>query len=114
MNQGGDNLPRVQTCMVPRLCCRHGGRGRAKVVGPGGWLGANSCQLCTNSATSSVSFPVGITSMTTAWRGGDRRCGGFSGKAGGVKGMSNGKQGAGESGLLNSHPNLHFPMELLS
>lgn len=58
-SQGGGNLPTVQTCMAPRRCCRHGGRGREKVVGPGGWLGASSCQLCTNSATSSVSFPVG-------------------------------------------------------
>lgn len=56
--QGG-TLPRVQTCMVPGLCCRHGGRGREGVVGPGGWLGACSCQLCPNSATSSVSFPGG-------------------------------------------------------
>lgn len=83
-------------------------------MGPGGWLGANSCQLCTNSATSSVSFPVGIRSVTTGWRGGDGRCGGLSGKARVAKEMSNGKQGAEESSLLNAHPNLHFPMELLS
>lgn len=56
---GGGTLPEAQTCMVPALCCRHGGRGREEVVGLGGWLGACSCQLCTNSATSSVSFPGG-------------------------------------------------------
>lgn len=33
-------------------------------MGPGGWLGACSCQLCTNSATSSVSFPVWGASVT--------------------------------------------------
>ena len=53
--------------MVPGVCCRHGGRGREEVVGPGGWLGACSCQLCTNSATSSVSFPVGQKKHDRRW-----------------------------------------------
>jgi len=59
--------PRSHTCMVPGVCCRHGGRGREEVVGPGGWLGACSCQLCTNSATSSVSFPVGQNKHDRRW-----------------------------------------------
>lgn len=52
-----------QTCMEAGLCCRHGGRGREAVTGPGGLLGTCSCQLCTNSPTSSVSFPAEKTSI---------------------------------------------------
>lgn len=46
-------------------------------MGPGGWFGTCSCQLCTNSATSSVSFPVGRTRMTT---GGGKCTGGSEGR----------------------------------
>lgn len=61
-NEGGrrgEVFPRTQTCIDAGLCCRHGGRGMEEVTGPEGLLGACSCQLCTNSPTSSVSFPAG-------------------------------------------------------
>lgn len=56
-------LSRTQTCMDAGLCCRHGGRGGEVIIGPGGLLGTCSCQLCTNSPTSSVTFPAGKTSI---------------------------------------------------
>jgi hypothetical protein len=62
-------LPRTQTCMDAGLCCRHGGRGREVVTGPGGLLGTCSCQLCTNSPTSSVTFPAGKTGIMMRWVG---------------------------------------------
>lgn len=99
-------LPRIQTCMVPRLCCRHGGRGREEVVGPGGWLGARSCQLCTNSATSSVSFPVGENQH-------DHRRG-VRGEADGAQETPRGRQGVVEPSLeLPSQPAFPYGAVLL-
>lgn len=62
-------LSRTQTCMDAGLCCRHGGRGGEVITGPGGLLGTCSCQLCTNSPTSSVTFPAGKTSIMMRWAG---------------------------------------------